>query len=60
MSKDSGTNKNRSKKSMIKNLSDKYRLVFLDIRVDPEEHVYPMQIAGGSVRDLWLSKTERS
>ena len=30
MSKDSGTNKNRSKKSMIKNLSDKYRLVFLD------------------------------
>jgi acetolactate synthase-1/2/3 large subunit len=38
----------------------KDRVVFLDIRVDPEEHVYPMQIAGGSVRDLWLSKTERS
>ena len=30
MSKDSGTNTNRSKKSIIKNLSDKYRLVFLD------------------------------
>ena len=38
----------------------KDRVVFLDIRVDPEEHVYPMQIAGGSIRDLWLSKTERS
>ena len=30
MNKDSGTNTNRSKKSIIKNLSDKYRLVFLD------------------------------
>ena len=30
MNKDSGTNTNRSKKSSIKNLSDKYRLVFLD------------------------------
>ena len=30
MNKDSGTNTNRSKKAIIKNLSDKYRLVFLD------------------------------
>ena len=30
MNKDSGTNTNRSNKSIIKNLSDKYRLVFLD------------------------------
>ena len=30
MNKDSDTNTNRSKKSIIKNLSDKYRLVFLD------------------------------
>ena len=30
MNKDSGTNTNRSKKSIIKNLSDKNRLVFLD------------------------------
>ncbi len=36
------------------------RLVFLDIRVDTSEHVYPMQIAGGSMRDMWLSKTERT
>lgn len=37
------------------------RLVFMDIYVDPNEHVYPMQIApNGSMRDMHLSKTERS
>ncbi len=39
----------------------KDRLVFMDIYVDPEEHVYPMLIApNGSMRDMYLSKTERS
>lgn len=38
----------------------KDRLVMLDIRVDPTEHVYPMQIRGGTMRDMWLSKTERT
>lgn len=38
----------------------KDRLVFLDISVDPTEHVYPMQIKEGSMRDMWLSKTERT
>ena len=38
----------------------KDRLVFLDIQVDPSEHVYPMQISGGAMRDMWLSKTERT
>lgn len=38
----------------------KDRLVFLDVKVDPEEHVYPMQVPGGSMRDMWLSKTERT
>jgi acetolactate synthase-1/2/3 large subunit len=39
----------------------KDRLVFLDIVVDPHEHVYPMHIApNGSMRDMWLSKTEKS
>ena len=38
----------------------KDRLVFLDINVDPNEHVYPMQIKEGSMRDMWLSKTERT
>ncbi|PKM04468.1 MAG: acetolactate synthase 3 large subunit [Gammaproteobacteria bacterium HGW-Gammaproteobacteria-6] len=36
------------------------RLVFMDIRVDNSEHVYPMQIKDGSMRDMWLSKTERT
>ena len=36
------------------------RLVFMDIYVDPSEHVYPMQIKDGSMRDMWLSKTERT
>jgi acetolactate synthase-1/2/3 large subunit len=39
----------------------KDRLVFLDVYVDRHEHVYPMQIApDGSMRDMWLSKTERT
>ena len=36
------------------------RLVFMDIQVDPMEHVYPMQIAMGSMRDMWVNKTERT
>jgi acetolactate synthase-1/2/3 large subunit len=38
----------------------KDRLVFIDIKVDAAEHVYPMQIKDGSMRDMWLSKTERT
>ncbi len=38
----------------------KDRLVFMDIQVDPNEHVYPMHIKDGSMRDMWLSKTERT
>jgi acetolactate synthase-1/2/3 large subunit len=38
----------------------KDRLVFIDIAVDRSEHVYPMQIKDGSMRDMWLSKTERT
>ena len=38
----------------------KDRLVFIDVYVDPKEHVYPMQIAGQSMRDMWLSKGERT
>ncbi len=42
-------------------LALKDRLVFMDIHVDPHEHVYPMLIApNGSMRDMWLSKTERT
>jgi len=36
----------------------KDRVVFMDICIDRSEHVYPMHMPGGSMRDLWLSKTE--
>jgi len=38
----------------------KDRMVFMDIQVDPGEHVYPMHIAQGSMRDMWINKTERT
>ena len=39
-------------------LTDK--LVFIDVWVDPEEHVYPMAIKGGAMKDMILSKSERT
>lgn len=42
-----------------KAFSMKDKLVFVDIYVDPDEHVYPMLVARGSMKDMWLSKTER-
>lgn len=41
-------------------LAIKDRLVFVDVAVDEREHVYPMQLRGGAMSDMWLSKTERS
>ena len=38
----------------------KDKLVFVDILVDETEHVYPMQIAGGAMNEMILSKTERT
>jgi len=38
----------------------KDRVVIMDISVDHHEHVYPMHVAPGSMRDMWLSKTERT
>lgn len=46
--------------AMKEAFSLKDRLVFLDVYVDRHEHVYPMHIAPGSMRDMWLSKEERS
>jgi len=40
-------------------LAMKDDLVFVDIYVDRFEHVYPMQVARGAMKDMWLSKTER-
>lgn len=42
-------------------MSLKNRLVFVDILVDPKEHVYPMLVApNGSMRDMWLKKGVRT
>ena len=38
----------------------KDKLVFVDVRVDETEHVYPMQIRGGAMNEMILSKTERT
>jgi acetolactate synthase-1/2/3 large subunit len=42
-------------------MSIKNKLVFVDIMVDPNEHVYPMLVApNGSMRDMWLKKGVRT
>lgn len=46
--------------AMREAFSLKDRLVFMNIKTDASEHVYPMQIRDGSMRDMWLSKTERT
>lgn len=38
----------------------KDKLVFVEVLVDETEHVYPMQIRGESMKDMMLSKTERT
>ncbi|TBR38138.1 acetolactate synthase 3 large subunit [Marinomonas agarivorans] len=38
----------------------KDQLVFINCYVDPEEHVYPMQVPRGAMCDMLLSKTERT
>ena len=40
--------------------SIKDKLVFVDVYVDPSEHVYPMLVApNGSLKDMWLSKDKK-
>ncbi len=38
----------------------KNKLVFVDVLVDPSEHVYPMAIKGGAMCDMYLSKSEET
>jgi len=55
------TDKSQLKDKMEECFAMKDRVVFMDIMVDPGEHVYPMHVApNGSMRDMWLSKTERT
>lgn len=55
------TNASELEPVMAEALGDKLRqrLVFIDVWVDPHEHVYPMAIKGGSMRDMVLSKSTR-
>lgn len=46
--------------AMAKCFAMKDRLVFMDVMVDQNEHVYPMQIKYGAMDDMRLSKTERT
>ncbi|MEY1388660.1 acetolactate synthase 3 large subunit [Providencia stuartii] len=46
-------------KQALVEVNENQRLVFVDINVDETEHVYPMQIRGGAMDEMWLSKTER-
>ena len=41
-------------------ISLKDRLVFLDVDVDPNEHVYPMLEAGNAMDHMWLGKEEKT
>ena len=38
--------------------SIKNKLVFVDINVDETEHVYPMQVRGGAMNEMILSKPQ--
>ena len=44
-----------------KAFSLKNRLVFIDVYVDPSEHVYPMLVApNGSMKDMWVAKDKKA
>ena len=45
---------------MEKAFAIKDKLVFVDVYVDPSEHVYPMLVANNSLEDMWLSKDKKT
>ena len=40
--------------------SIKNKLVFVDVNVDANEHVYPMQVRGGAMNEMILTKPENA
>ncbi|MFL2708380.1 MAG: acetolactate synthase, large subunit, biosynthetic type [Gammaproteobacteria bacterium TMED226] len=55
------TKNSELKQGIQKAFSIKDKLVFVDIYVDPNEHVYPMLVApNGSLKDMWLSKGNKT
>ena len=54
------TDPDKLEEQLAEALAMKDKLVFIDVYVDRNEHVYPMQVAGQSMRDMWLAKGERT
>ena len=54
------TDPDKMEAQLAEAMAIKDKLVFIDVLVDRDEHVYPMQIAGQTMRDMWLSKGERT
>ncbi|QCI19797.1 MAG: acetolactate synthase 3 large subunit [Buchnera aphidicola (Brevicoryne brassicae)] len=48
----------KNKLKLALNKLSKGNLVFVDIQIDNSEHVYPMQIQGGGMNEMWLRKKE--
>ena len=51
---------NELEERMDECISMKDKLVFMDVYVDPEEHVYPMLEAGGNMSEMRVSKTKKT
>lgn len=54
------TDPEKMEEQLAEAMAIKDKLVFIDVLIDRHEHVYPMQIAGQTMRDMWLSKGERT
>ena len=55
------TKKSQLKETLEKAFAMKDRLVFVDVYVDPNEHVYPMLVApNGSMKDMWIKKNTKT
>ena len=46
--------------AMKESIALKDKLVFLDVDVDPNEHVYPMLEAGNAMDHMWLDKDKKT
>jgi len=55
------TKQSQLRKTLDKAFAMKDRLVFVDVYVDPNEHVYPMLVApSGSMQDMWVKKNTKA
>ena len=54
-------NINNEALGMVKQWQDMNYGVFVDVYVEPDEHVYPMLVApNGSLKDMWLDKETKT